>query len=486
MQYTDVIRLSFANALILGHCPDKITPERIKARHESEPSDLARFGLFDSSSPNYTNYYPDVTVEDLTPKDGDFYMPLVRALSEVVVHKSVNPVDFSKNAVLKESLALLYGQTVYVDHETATGNAIGVICETAWEEGYTSKDNFKVPSGINAKLKIDGKSNPRLVRLMAMDPPGIHSLSVTVRFKWVPSHPALSAEDFYSKLGQFDDKGNMYTRIATKVESYHEISLVNHGADPFAQIIKDGEITNPKYANLVYNKADGQKAIKYAEFDFRRDFCSNSMEETILDEFNINNQNEISASMKELLILLAATSGISIEGKTDENLSAELKPKLVELIGNATSLKASVETLEAAAVTNTETVEALNATITELKAQQTTDPVTLANLQTHLATLRADTLKFYTLSCNGTVSPDVSALIESTDLKTLGILKTQYELQANALAPLSCTKCGSQEVSRASVKPKETTPTTRVSIDKNKEAREEAFRKMHGAEAVKK
>ena len=89
--------------------------------------------------------------------------------------------------VLKKSMQMLIGQTINIDHEIAVGNAIGAVSEVFWQPAYKTKSGIEVPAGINAVLKIDGKSNPRIARGVMMDPPSIHSNSVTVRFKWEPS-----------------------------------------------------------------------------------------------------------------------------------------------------------------------------------------------------------------------------------------------------------------------------------------------------------
>lgn len=129
---------------------------------------------------------------------------------------------------------MLLGQTVNCDHETNIGNAIGAVSQVMWQESY--KDgHFTIPAGINGILKIDGKANPRIARGILMEPPSIHSNSVTVQFKWDKSHPGMEDGEFYQKLGTYDSKGEMVRRIVTEVVRYLETSLVSHGADSFAQ-----------------------------------------------------------------------------------------------------------------------------------------------------------------------------------------------------------------------------------------------------------
>ena len=92
----DILTLTAGHSLIIGHKPLKLDNERLAQHLEEIKSDTLNFGLFDSSAPNYTTYYPDLKTEDLNPKDEEFVFPVYRMLSEVVVAKKRNPVDFSK------------------------------------------------------------------------------------------------------------------------------------------------------------------------------------------------------------------------------------------------------------------------------------------------------------------------------------------------------------------------------------------------------
>ena len=54
----------------------------------------------------------------------------------------------------------------------------------------------------------------------------------------------------YSNNWDFDKDGKLIRRVVNKVVRYHEISLVHHGADPYAQKIKDGQINTPLSAEV--------------------------------------------------------------------------------------------------------------------------------------------------------------------------------------------------------------------------------------------
>lgn len=203
------------HTIMLGDIPDNVNNddenllklnENLFSWREASKESVQSFGLFGNSL-NYHTYYPELDVKDLTPQDKEFITPMFRLLSATIVSKNYNPTDFSKNGVLRNSMKMLLGQTVNCDHSTDVGNAIGAVSKVLWQEAYETNDGFKIPAGINGVLKIDGKANPRIARGILMDPPSIHSNSVTVQFRWEKSHPQFSDAEFYNRLGTYDEKG---------------------------------------------------------------------------------------------------------------------------------------------------------------------------------------------------------------------------------------------------------------------------------------
>lgn len=212
---------------------------------------LERFGMWGGTL-NVNQFMPNVTPDMLKPKDTDFIEPMFRMLSAAVVAKKYNPTEFPEQ-ILKESMPLLVGQSVNLDHETDVANAIGSVKSVEWQDAYKDeKTGVVIPAGINGILKIDGLSNPRIARGIQMDPPSIHSNSVTVEFAWEPSHKFEDISEFYYRLGTYTENGELIRRVATKIISYKETSLVWHGADPFAQLIKSGRLNSPAYAGSQY------------------------------------------------------------------------------------------------------------------------------------------------------------------------------------------------------------------------------------------
>lgn len=458
MKFQDTIKLAFGNNIVMNNCPDKINLENISKKLVSQENDeVDSFGLFDTNTANYNTYYPDVTAEDLQPKDSEFVYPVFRALSEVIVHKNFNPVDFSQNRVLHKSMNLLKGQTVNADHEMAIGNAFGAVAGVSWQESYKTKGGITIPAGINAKLKIDGKSHPRVARLIMMDPPAIHSTSVTVQFLWEKSHATLSEEEFFRKLGTFDEHGKMIRRMATDIKRYHEISLVSHGADPYAQRIKDGEINNPLYADVSYNSANPTKspASKFFWFDFKTDVVNNSENNTIPDNSNNNDNNNSSVMNKQFLLALAMVMGLK---NTVDGQSVDFTEE---------TITEDVVTNGVATIVNTNTTQSTEVTRlnTEIQSLKDNPPAAvgqevLSALQGQVKNLtdafRADVLKNYNLISKGTPLEAVTALIQKADYTTLQALNTQYTTQLEEAFPLTCADCGSGNVNRASASQRET------------------------------
>lgn len=455
------------HSLIMGHLPEKIGLIKMANKLSTNPSqELGSFGLFDSSSPNYTTYYPEVTQEDLKPKDSDFIEPVFRMLSNTVVQHRYNPIEFPED-ILKASMPKLVGLTVNVDHETSIGNGIGVIKSVEWQNEY-KVGSFTVPAGINAVLKIDGKSNPRLARGIMMDPPSINSNSVTVGFTWQPSHPTMDEQEFYSKLGSFDKDGKLVRKIATEIKFYRETSLVGAGADPFAQLIKDGKIVNPHIAKSrepISKKSlsDKDKDFStYALLDWKNpenlfELSLNSLEEETEEN---NNQNETNM---ELLRFLETLFGFEAESLTDENYEEKLNAIGVKL----TSLSSEVETLknkpiEIEGLTGEVAIAEALKELSTLKAE-IPEGETITNLvkfskvgKDSIQSLRDDTVRLYKLSLKGKAEDAaIINLINSSEEEALTGLHTQYNSLTEDDLQFVCLDCDSHNVSRATSKPNE-------------------------------
>ncbi len=196
------------------------------------------------------------TVEELLPKESDYFYRDFRALSAAMA--PCYCLDFSDKKMLEEATSLLARQTVYKDHIFwSVDRWVGVVSESLWDA--KGKDVRGIP-GINAKLKIDSKKDPWVVRGMAMSPPAIHSVSVTVAFLFDFSHPDLVEEGrFWSLLGE-EVGGEIVRLIVTKILSFWELSLVWNGAQEENKQLPVSETTDAGLsAKLEVTGAGGGK-----------------------------------------------------------------------------------------------------------------------------------------------------------------------------------------------------------------------------------
>lgn len=442
------------HTIMAGFLPTGVEPQTFSENfyrwnHVSKES-VEKLGLFGSDI-DYNTYYPNLTKEDLTPNADEFIEPVFRLLSATIVSKNWNPTDFSQPGVLKASMRMLLGQTVNCDHSTDIGNAIGSVSQVMWQEGY--KDgNFMIPAGINGVLKIDGKANPRIARGILMDPPSIHSNSVTVQFKWDKSHPGMDDRDFWDKLGTYDEKGNIIRKVVTEVVRYLETSLVSHGADSFAQKIgEDGKIINPEFAKRTWTSfAEYQEDTKKAYYftDFKEDINSyQENNDTPPNNINTNNplnNNTMNKELKEFLEKLFGDNLLSLaEG---QEVSTELALSAVQsLVNSKKTLEASITNLTTEKNQLSEQITQKDAEIANLTAMATVG-------KNHIASLREEVVGNYKKLKGDKVDETIVTMLnaETTGLQTLISLNKDYKAQLEEKFPLTCSKCGSHDVTRSS------------------------------------
>jgi hypothetical protein len=463
--YNTTVHFACNQAIIARNSPNVKDTKGVFNAITHHTSQTQRFGLFEAGTPNFQTYYPDVTPEDLEPSESEYIYPLFRALSEVIIDKWT-PYDFSTPGVLKASLDLLVGQTVYVNHDMVIGNEVGVVEACEYQEAYiaTGPDGkeIMVPGGINARFKIDGKSNPKTARGIMSTPPTIHSVSVTVNFDWIPSH-GMPIDEFYEKLGQVGQDGELIRAIVTEIKSYYEISLVPHGADPFARKIDEesGKIVSPHIADRKYafGKKDKYEWVKeghqfiasdlYSQMSlsFNGTISNGDGKNTIPTPFKDNqvkedpkSSNPNFHSMQTLNpVQLAAMLGLSSEQITPEAVLAQLQANHKELL----ILRDEVKELR-------ETKAELNTKVTELK--QSNDQLKLhASIgENHLNLLRTETERLYHLL--NPENPDVVmlTLIAQSNYEGLRSLKAQFESSVDKKFQGVCRSCGSHDVTSAS------------------------------------
>ena len=447
---TGELTLSSGHSIVLGHKPSKIKNEDLSQQLESgnNCTIVESFGLWEVATPNYATYYPDVTQDDLKPKDEEFIQPVFRMLSKVTVSKGWRPIDFSKGDVLKKSMQMLIGQTINIDHEIAVGNAIGAVSEVFWQPAYKTKSGIEVPAGINAVLKIDGKSNPRIARGVMMDPPSIHSNSVTVRFKWEPSHQLDDEGNFWSLLGTYDSNGEMYRLIVTEILGYSETSLVSHGADPYAQKVNDnGEITNPEYADNQYSfsKDTDGKPLRFFTYDYKQELKL-AADDISIPSDNINNkntkQNSFNMDIKELLDSFVSDpvfNFVEEDNLTSENLLDKIKEKLSAKetdIQNLTQEKVDLETQ-----------------VSKLKDEVSTLKENSSELTEITNSTKEEAKRLYKLAKGENADDNIISLLDKADLKTSASFVKQYQKEVDEKFEQTCSNCGSKDITRGSSLP---------------------------------
>lgn len=456
-EHLDSMVIGQGHTIMAGYIPEAVGAKAFSENYykwkNPTPDSIAQFGFWGGDI-DYNTYYPNLDKSELTPKDEEFIEPMFRLLSETIVSKNWNPTDFGQNGVLKASMKMLLGQTVNCDHETNIGNAIGAVSQVMWQESY--KDgSFTIPAGINGILKIDGKANPRIARGILMEPPSIHSNSVTVQFKWDKSHPQMEDNEFYQKLGTYDSKGVMVRRIVTEIVRYLETSLVSHGADSFAQKIgSDGKIINPTFAKRTwasYEEYRDDKSKQYFFTDYKSDLTSYQEKNDTQGSFNDNDANDNHSNKnnmnEELLKFLESLFGDNMltleEGKkmNQENVIACIQT----LVSSRNELQTSVDNLTTEKTSLTEQITNLNAEVANLKEMATVG-------KNHIASLRENAVETYKKLMGDKVDETIVTMLnaETTGITTLISLTKDYQARLEEKFPLTCSKCGSKDVNRAS------------------------------------
>lgn len=456
-EHLDSMVIGQGHTIMAGYIPEAVGAKAFSENYykwkNPTPDSIAQFGFWGGDI-DYNTYYPNLDKSELTPKDEEFIEPMFRLLSETIVSKNWNPTDFSQNGVLKASMKMLLGQTVNCDHETNIGNAIGAVSQVMWQESY--KDgSFTIPAGINGILKIDGKANPRIARGILMEPPSIHSNSVTVQFKWNKSHPQMEDNEFYQKLGTYDSKGVMVRRIVTEIVRYLETSLVSHGADSFAQKIgSDGKIINPTFAKRTwasYEEYRDDKSKQYFFTDYKSDLTSYQEKDDTQGSFNDNdakdnhsNKNNMNEELLKFLESLFGDNMLTLEeGKemNQENVIACIQT----LVSSRNELQTSVDNLTTEKTSLTEQITNLNAEVANLKEMATVG-------KNHIASLRENAVETYKKLMGDKVDETIVTMLnaETTGITTLISLTKDYQARLEEKFPLTCAKCGSKDVNRAS------------------------------------
>jgi hypothetical protein len=153
-------------------------------------SDRLRSGASTSPATNKQDNFNFQKVGDILPRDEDYISVNFRALSKRIVEG--HWIDWSKDDVLKNSAP-----------RSSRGDRLSESRFHRHQQLARVREQRRVGRrrcpvrgrpGINAEYKIDALMNPRIARGLLMQPPAIHSTSMTVLFKFEFSHPDIATE----------------------------------------------------------------------------------------------------------------------------------------------------------------------------------------------------------------------------------------------------------------------------------------------------
>lgn len=340
---------------------------------------------------------PAPTINGLVPDASDYIYPVFRALSKTVV--TGQWLDFTIGDVLKNSTELLNGVTVFPDHMPFVELWLGAVIATEWEE-----EKNKIPAGINDTMKIDWKMNEKIARGLLMQPPAIHSSSVTVIFEMEKSHQNMKDYEFWLNLGREID-GELVRIKVMNILEYLEHSLVFKGADIYANGRGMREFSQSMSEKLksisVAGSLDGQQ-----------------------DDSSISPHSEQPVTEQSLK---------NEENKTDGD--EMLQKESYSLLG----------------ISEDSTTEAIHEAIAKLVAERDTAKPAAEIGQKYLHALRQNVVRLMTL-VEGKLESEMLNTIEKAELDTVKSLHKMYSEKAEKNFNLLCQECGSGNVGRRTSK----------------------------------
>lgn len=114
---------------------------------------------------------------------------------------------------------------------------------------WVEPDGF-LPGGIEGVLAIDPKLNAEAAR--AVETGLIRAVSSAMEVDWHPSHPGLEFSDFACKMGEVIDGQRVVLEVSA-IRSVIEVSLCQHGADPYSTSLEASAVAGP--APVIINTA---------------------------------------------------------------------------------------------------------------------------------------------------------------------------------------------------------------------------------------
>lgn len=304
-----------------------------------------------------------------------------------------------------------------------------------------------------------------------MDPPAVHSDSVTVRFKHEPSHTFEKPNEFWDKLGTTDKDGELVRLIVTEVISFKEVSLVSHGADPFAQVMdkENEEINDPRYANTVYSFTDNSnihKPHKKNDMELLALLAALSLEESGIKTWDelVAHFNKEPEAAPEVALYQALVA-------VDENLTPESLTALVE-----NQLPEGAILLEEGQTVLTEDDAATLAKVVELGGLEKVEEQVALGIS-YVDQVKNKAIADYKLIAGDAADENIINVIKAADLAAAKSFESHYAADVEKNIPLKCNECDSENVSRASHKKEVKKDDT--AHNSYKEQRDAAAKKVH-------
>ncbi|MFB0517035.1 MAG: hypothetical protein ACETWG_10610 [Candidatus Neomarinimicrobiota bacterium] len=338
----------------------------------------------------------DTGPEDLQPRENDLVPFTFRLLSEAYLGGGGYHLDFSREGVLEQALALFLEPEVagsarqsplivVRDHSVGIEDRIGLVRAARWSPAAPEQD-LREP-GIDAELHINWKLAGDVVRRLLHDPPLLEACSVSLGFNWEKSHLELEDWQFWKQLGEEVD-GSTVRIVVTEILSVEHVGLVFAGADPSARR------TTP---------AADQQGLEVAAD------AGGSMTASLAGEPAAEEGADLQMAAKAITL----TPGSPVWGLLEID-----EPDRQLLERRAVELRALAEVGREALADLRQEVRAL---ITQLDGVMDSEP-----------------------------SQGLLQLVEAADRATLRALKEEYTRRLEVLLPARCQVCGSEQVSRRS------------------------------------
>ena len=399
---------------------------------ESEPATTTGDGIKSATNPKFT---PGGEAEKLIPKESDFISFPFRALSATTVAAYTYRATEFPEAVLRESVSLLNGQTAFQNHWADTSGSIGMSEESSWGE-RTTQNGVVIPAGINTNIKVDTTINKQIARKMLTGE--ICCVSVKVKFEWRPSHQFSKEWEFHEQLGEMQPDGTMCRRIATKILQYQEISVVNVGADPYAGMI-DGEGMLRKIDNTQVYNVEG--------------FSATETEKPTAENQVGQNICVVGLTKETLLLTKKQKPDPEDKGEGEEKTKAMTAELIAKYEGEKNALVEKLKAGEESLATKIVEISQLSAkltTATEELAKKTAEleaaKISAEKWELHLTEKKTAVVDLYK-KASESPSEAIISLIEKSNETELVALEKEYVKKAEQLFSFKCKKCESTEYS---------------------------------------